>query len=144
MCQEQQRYLGIIRIIWPISESGCEQYSHLYMTILSYLISFYHNTASKQIANRQCSNLIREAFKKNCIFYDIWQIRFLTYLPHPNWDKIIYDNLISIFDLPPLRKFGQISENIWFLRYTIYLMTSLMSCQLSKQILKCHKLERGG
>ena len=22
--------------------------------------------------------------KKNCIFYDIWQIRLLTYLPHPN------------------------------------------------------------
>ena len=50
--------------------------------------------------------------KKNCIFYDIWQIRLLTYLPPQNLDKIIYDNMINIFDLSPLQKFGQIPENI--------------------------------
>ena len=61
--------------------------------------------------------LIREDFKKkNCIFYDIRQIRLLTYLPFLNLDKIIYDNLINIFDLPTLQKFGQIPENIRFLK----------------------------
>ena len=75
---------------------------------------------------KQCKGSLQ---KQNCIFYDIWQIRLLTYLPHPNLDKIIYGNLIDIFDLPPLQEFGQSPENIWFLRYTIYVMTSLMSCQ---------------
>ena len=70
--------------------------------------------------------------KKHCIVYDIWQIRLLTYLSHPSLDKKIYDNLINVFDLPPLQKFGQIPENIWFLEYPIYLMTSLMICQLDK------------
>ena len=46
--------------------------------------------------------------------------------------KKIYDNLINVFDLPPLQKFGQITENICFLKYTIYLMTSLMSCQFRR------------
>ena len=54
--------------------------------------------------------------KKNCIFYDIRQIKLLTYLPPLNLNKIIYDNLINIFDLPPLQKFGQIPKNIWFLK----------------------------
>ena len=58
----------------------------------------------------------KTSIKKNCIFYDIWQIRLLTYLPPLNLDKIIYDNLINVFDLPPLQKFGQIPENIRFLK----------------------------
>ena len=62
------------------------------------------------------SRLGKTSKKKNCIFYDIRQIRLLTYLPPLNLDKIIYDNLINIFDLPPLQKFGQIPENIWFLK----------------------------
>ena len=87
------------------------------------------NSNQVTIENLKCIH--REDFqKKHCIFDDIWQIRLLTYLPHPNWEKIIYDNLISISDLPPLQKFGQNPENIWFLKYTIYSMTSLMSCHV--------------
>ena len=60
------------------------------------------------------NGMLREDLnKKHCKFYDklgFWP----TYLPHPNWDKMIYDNLIRSFDLTPLLKFRQIPENIWF------------------------------
>ena len=33
-----------------------------------------------------------------------FSIAFWTYLPHPNWDKKNYYNLIGIFDLSPFIK----------------------------------------
>ena len=52
--------------------------------------------------------------KKNYIFYDIVLIRFQTSPPLPIYDEKIYDNLVGIFDLPPLQNLEQISFIIFY------------------------------
>ena len=83
--------------------------------------------------------------KKNCIFYDIWQISLLTYLPHPNWDKIIYDNLISIYwNLDKYQKIFGFKIHYLHQDFPKWVVNLDKISNLNYvTILECHRLKRG-
>ena len=111
----------IVSILHPSSNSSYMQSDIHYLQFIIF---------SDAMATPESSMYVREDFKKkNCIFYDIRQIRLLTYLPPLNLDKIIYDNLINIFDLPPPTEVWTNSGKYLVFKITIYLRTSLMRCQ---------------
>ena len=64
--------------------------------------------------------LLKNVFENGKLGKNSKQNSLLTYLPHPNWDKKKYDNLIGISDLPPLQNLRQISAETFGLLHTSF------------------------